>query len=292
MQNIKIKSIKKVDIRDRYDLTINSTHNFFANNILIHNTSSINGNIKVKVPKFGGLYAKIFNYLPHFLQFTYEAYDNVYSSRTVIKNQYINDKASSTGYYDIDIWGEYNELLKNYIPEGMTVYSEIFGYLTGSDKMIQKDYDYGCPVGTNKIMPYRITTMQDDGTLFEWEVQEVHDWTVKLMNEHPEIADRIFPIDILYHGTLGNLYPDIDIKTHWNENVLEAIKNDVKHFKMEKNEPLCKNKVPREGIVLRIDNDHMKEAFKLKCLKFLKRESEEIDNGTYEDIEVSERYDQ
>ena len=258
----------------------------------VHGTSSINGNIKVKVPKFGGLYAKIFNYLPHFLQFTYEAYDNVYSSRTVIKNQYINNKASSTGYYDIDIWGEYNELLKDYIPAGMTVYSEIFGYLTGSDKMIQKDYDYGCQVGTNKIMPYRITTMQDDGTLFEWEVQEVHDWTVKLMNDHPEIANRIFPIDILYHGTLGNLYPDIDIKTHWNENVLEAMKNDVMHFRMEKNESLCKNKVPREGIVLRIDSDPMKEAFKLKCLKFLKRESEEIDNGTYEDIEVSERYDQ
>ena len=36
---MKIKSIKKIDKLDRYDLTVNTTHNFFANNVLIHNTS-------------------------------------------------------------------------------------------------------------------------------------------------------------------------------------------------------------------------------------------------------------
>lgn len=259
--------------------------------IKLHGTSFIMGNIKVKVPKFSGLYSKIFNYLPKFLQFTYETYDNVYSSRTVIKNQYINANVNS-GYYDCDIWGEYNELLKPYIPKGMTIYGEIIGYLTGSQQMIQKKYDYGCAEGTNKLMPYRITTMQENGTLFEWEVLDVYKWTIELMENHPEIANRIQPIKILYGGPLGNLYPDINIKNHWNENVLEAMKNDVKHFGMEKNEPLCKNKVPREGIVLRIENDPLKEAFKLKCVKFLKQESEEIDNGTYEDIEVDERYNQ
>lgn len=257
--------------------------------VKIHGTSFISGNVKVKIPKFGGLYSKIFNYLPKFLQFTYEDYDNVYSSRTVIKNKYINNKVSD-GYYETDIWGEYNEIIKQYIPKGMTLYGEIFGYLTGQQKMIQSKYDYGCPEGTNKLMPYRITTMQNDGTLFEWNVQEVHDWTVRLMSEHPEIADRLYPIDIVYNGTLGDLYPNLDIHNHWHENVLEEMKSDKRHFGMEQNEPLCKNKVPREGIVLRIVNDPLKEAFKLKCLKFLKQESEEIDNGTYEDIEVDEHY--
>ena len=41
MQKLKIIGIKKIPKRDRYDLTINSTHNFFANGILIHNTSGI-----------------------------------------------------------------------------------------------------------------------------------------------------------------------------------------------------------------------------------------------------------
>ena len=34
MEQVKIKSIRKLPKKlDRYDLTINSTHNFFANNI-------------------------------------------------------------------------------------------------------------------------------------------------------------------------------------------------------------------------------------------------------------------
>jgi hypothetical protein len=70
--------------------------------------------------------------------------------------------------------------------------------------------------------------------------------------------------------------------------VLEELKNDVEHFGMEKNEPLCKNKVPREGIVLRIDNDITKEAFKLKCVNYLQKESNNID--TTVDIEMMSRY--
>ena len=58
---------------------------------------------------------------------------------------------------------------------------------------------------------------------------------------------------------------------------------------MELNEPLCNNKVPREGICLRIANDSVKECFKLKCLKFLKKESEDIDKGVV-DIEMADNY--
>ena len=61
-------------------------------------------------------------------------------------------------------------------------------------------------------------------------------------------------------------------------------------FGMEKEEPLCRNKVPREGICLRIDNDVIEECFKLKCLKFLNRESKLIDDGVIDDFEMQERY--
>lgn len=216
-------------------------------------------------------------------------YGNVTSSRTVIKNQYIN-KEVSEGYYGVDIWSEYGNLIYPYLDEGMTVYGEIFGYLSGSDKMIQKNYDYGCEQGKNKLMPYRITTTNDNGTKHEWNVTEVKEWTEKLIKEHPELADRIHVIDLLYHGTLANLYPHLSLTDHWHENVLEEMRNDVVHFGMEKREPLCTNhNVPREGICVRIDNDEINENFKLKCQHFFDMERKAIDAGEV-DIEMADAY--
>lgn len=61
------------------------------------------------------------------------------------------------------------------------------------------------------------------------------------------------------------------------------------HFGMEEDEPYFYNKVPREGIVIRIDNDKKPEAFKLKCLKFYQRERKMIDKGEV-DIEMVQGY--
>ena len=216
-------------------------------------------------------------------------YGNVTSSRTVIKNQYINKEVTG-GYYGVDIWSEYGNLIYPYLDEGMTVYGEIFGYLTRSDKMIQKEYDYGCEKGKNKLMPYRITTTNDNGTKHEWNVMEVKEWTEKLIAEHPELADKIHVIDLLYHGILADLYPHLSLTEHWHENVLEEMRNDVIHFGMEKREPLCTNhNVPREGICVRIDNDEINENFKLKCAKFFDRERKAIDAGEV-DIEMADVY--
>lgn len=212
-------------------------------------------------------------------------YGNVTSSRKQIKNEYINENVGS-GYYGVDIWMEYGNLLYDYLMNGMTVYGEICGYVTGSDKMIQKYkdhnkficYDYGCEVGKNFLMPYRITTTNEDGSKNEWSVEEVYNWTNKLIENYPELKERIHPINIFYHGTLGELYPDLSPTEHWHENLLERMKNDVEHFGMEKNEPMCKNKVPREGIVIRKDDSTIPEAFKLKCIAFLKKEAELMDD--------------
>ncbi len=65
------------------------------------------------------------------------------------------------------------------------------------------------------------------------------------------------------------------------------MKADKKCFGMETNEVLCKNKVPREGVCIRIDNDPRPENFKLKCAKFLSKESKDIDAGEV-DIEMQE----
>ena len=256
----------------------------------IHGTSFICGNVLVKKPVFGGLYNKIFNYLPKFLQFTKQDYDVVYSSRTVIKNKNINSGASE-GYYSQDVWGDYYKLLKDFIPQGYTIYGEIVGYLTDSNSMIQKGYDYGCKPGENKLMIYR-ATKKVNGETKELNIDDV----INLTNYITDIMDgsglheeskKIMPYPMLYHGTLKDLY-NIDTANHWHENVLEFLKNE-KRFLMEENEPLCRNKVPREGICLRIDDDVIPECFKLKCLNFLQREAKEVDAGQT-DIETEQRY--
>lgn len=262
----------------------------------IHGASGIFSNVKVKnpikLPPHKWLVNKFIDITGIFKSYritNYEiVYDSVYSSRKVIKNQYINKKVDG-GYYNTDIWGEYNELLKGKIEKGMTVYGEIFGYITNENKMIQKDYDYGCAVGTNKFMPYRITSETEDGKKYEWNVSEVKEWTEKLIEKYPEIKDRIQVIPILYHGTLQDLYPNLDIHNHWNENVLEALKNDKEHLGMELLEPMCKNKVYREGVVIRIDNDPTAEAFKMKSNGFYGYEQKAVDEGNV-DMEMEMYY--
>lgn len=204
-------------------------------------------------------------------------YGNVYSSRTVIKNQYIN-KSRGKGYYDVDVWSEWNNRIAKYIPEGMLIYGEIVGYQDGSNKTIQKGYDYGCSVGISKLMIYRIV-MHRDNNKIELDVPDVLKWTEKLIERAPELKDIILPIPILYVGTFDNLYPNLDHANHWNEDLLKLMANDSERFGMELNEPLCINPAPREGIVVRFNGDPIRGAFKLKCIKFLEQEGKNVSAG-------------
>lgn len=329
-----------------------------------HGTSLICGNIKVKMPRWDGFYAKIFNYLPSFLQWTKEEYDAVYSSRKVIINEYINPNkgegfAGGAVQKEIALW---SERIKKYIPEGMTVYGEIVGYYDGTNTGIQsiggKVCDYGAKPGTSHLMIYRITKRDEETKEFhELNVPDVYEWTKNLkksmMLDESTFYDRVTPINILYHGKMRDLYPinsaeilsaihlpeypehgfetveedkafeancnEINLaadefnrylednkaniydymNTHpdakyvwkaWREVVLEYMKYDKSRFGMELKEPMCVNKVPREGIVLRIDDDPRSEAFKLKCLAFLSKEAEDVDKGVTSDAEMMERY--
>jgi hypothetical protein len=171
----------------------------------------------------------------------------------------------------------------------MSVYGEICGYQVGSEKMIQPSYDYRCNPGENILMPYRITTTNEDGTKTEWEVPAVKEWTEQMMNEHEELKTRLVPIDLLYHGRLADLYPDLDTEQHWQMNLLMRMKSDTERFGMEQNEPLCKNEVPREGLVIRKEGDELSEAFKLKCDAFFAWEKGQMDAGVV-DAEMMDGY--
>lgn len=267
----------------------------------MHGTSFVCGKVHVKTPIKLPIHKWLWNkfvditglFKTHRITDYVIEYGNVTSSRTVIKNQYIN-KDANDGFYSVNIYTQYGDLIYPYLEEGMTLYGEICGYETGKDKWIQKQYDYGCDVGENFLMPYRITTTNEDGTKLEWEVVDVFNWTVRLIKNHPELADKIHPITIFYHGSLMDLYPKLSLTEHWHENLLEEMRNDKKLFGMEKNEPMCNNKVPREGICIRKDEDEFAECFKLKCTKFREWEAKiisDVEEGKEQlSEEMSETY--
>lgn len=211
-------------------------------------------------------------------------YKKIYSSRRVIQNEDINPNKNS--FYSENIYGCVFRDFEKYIPEGMTVYGEIVGYLEGSQSMIQKDYDYGCDEGEWKFMPYRITETDEYGNKKEWNLKDVDAWAENLVKEHPELEKKILRLTILYYGKMRDLYPDIDLSQHWAENVLERMKTE-KRFLMEELEPLCRHKVPREGVVLRIINDKFSEAWKLKCKAFWNREAKQHDRGEVDMEEIA-----
>ena len=57
------------------------------------------------------------------------------------------------------------------------------------------------------------------------------------------------------------------------------MKTDKDRFLMELDEPMCKNKVPREGIVSRKVGGVVPKAFKLKTLRHYGKEAEAHDKG-------------
>ena len=206
----------------------------------------------------------------------FNKYDYLYASRTVIKNQFY-DKNVTPGFYGCDVWAEADKIVKPCLSKGMTVYYEIVGFLPNGG-YIQKGYDYGCvpPVGDEKythekhfkVRIYRVTVTNVDGVVHEFSAREVQQWCARV---------GLTPVDEWYYGIAMDLYPDLNELEHWNENFMQKLANDTR-FYMERNSPSCDNKVPHEGIVIKIEN--MKsEAFKLKCFKFLDKEGKELDKG-------------
>ena len=205
----------------------------------------------------------------------FDIYDYVYSSRTVIKNQYYN-KNVTDGYYGCDVWKYADDYIKPFLVKGMTIYYEIVGYLPNGG-WIQKNYDYGCEPPTQvtdpatgetivqykqgkhfKVLVYRITLTNVDGQVHEFSAHEVQTWCKQ--------RNLLCAIEY-YYGYAFGLYPELEVDGGWSENFLQMLAND-KSFNMEQNSPECINKVPHEGLVIKIEN--MKsEAFKLKCFKFL-----------------------
>ena len=248
--------------------------------VKVHGTSAIFANILTNVPTnwFKRMWRK---YVKHVQEYD-QKYNLVYSSRKVVKNQYINKKQRDGGYYSDDVWGYWAKKLEGLVPQDYCIYCEIAGF-TPNGSPIQDGYDYGCSQTAeekSKMMVYRVTR---EGK--ELEIPEVME-IGRMLKE--KLGDCIMEFPLMYQGMLYDLYPEINVQNHWHENVLENLKIE-KRFGMEMDESLCKTKVPREGFVLRKANDPVSEAWKLKTDKFKFREAKLVDAGKV-DMEMDAGY--
>lgn len=215
-------------------------------------------------------FLNIFNTFVRFgKRIAYKDYDGygIFSSRKVIKNEDIN---SGSGFYGINsnVWKYAHEVLKNYMPNGMSIYAEIVGYLPNG-KMVQKHYDYGCIPPKNKykygenfkIFIYRITMTNIDGQVFEFSANQVQKWC------HD---NGLMAVPQKFYGKLKE-YIGKDIFE--DEEVLNKMRIDYWYDQ----DPMCIHNVPNEGIVVRNDSSFSIEAYKFKNFKFLQYETKQMD---------------
>jgi hypothetical protein len=243
----------------------------------IHGTSGVSARVLCKTPLTWK--DRIINFINERIlrnePIKYEDYDYLYASRSVIKNKYYNPKVTD-GFYGCDVWAEADKIVRPHLEKGQTAYYEIVGFLpTGS--FIQKSYDYGCilPKGDSykselnfKVRIYRITYTNIDGKVLEYTTHQVQQWCSNA---------GLIPVKEYYYGRAGDLYPEIDEDSNWNEKFIDKLSNESR-FYMEQISPDCNNKVPHEGIVIKIE-DGLSRAFKLKCFAFLGREQQALDKG-------------
>lgn len=198
-------------------------------------------------------------------------YDIVYSSRTVIKNKYINTETGG-GFYGEDIWGVVAKEIGHLIPKNWTIYGEILGY-TPNGSYIQKGYDYGCKQGEHKFYVYKISVVNPDGKVIYL--------TDKQIEEYCEKVGLLYKDTFIYYCTVENLYKSLSennvfsFDENWKEDLLRML--EIKYN--EKDCYMCINKVPEEGIVLRIEHLEEYEAYKLKSKRFVLSESVAQENG-------------
>lgn len=237
----------------------------------LHGTSGISSKILCK--KKINWFEKALKFLG--VNIVDKEYDNIYSSRKVIKNHELNPNANH--YYEIDIWGLANTKIEQYLSTGMTMYYEIVGY-TPEGGMIQAGYDYGCEIKTFEIYIYRITHTSNDGSVIEYTSQQVKEFCAfKGLNSVPE----------LFYGKANELFSDNRLTIrNWREGFL----NELKTRFNDKNCYMCANNIPEEGVVLRKDSLEF-EAWKCKSAKFYEWETKQLDKGVV-DIETEESLDE
>ena len=224
----------------------------------LHGTSSISSNLLCK--KQLTLVEKILKKLN--VNIVDTQYDNLFASRKVLKNSDLNPNAIH--YYGEDIWGFANSELKEFLQDGLTFYFEIVGFLPNGG-YIQKDFDYGCEYGKHDNYIYRITYTNHKGKVFEFSGKQVQEYCK---------SNGLTAVPELYYGYAKDILNVSYDERDFEEKFLARIKE----LYNEKDCYICKNIVPEEGCVIRIEGLDF-EAYKSKSVRFYEKETKDLDNG-------------
>jgi len=193
-------------------------------------------------------------------------YDNIYSSRSVIKNDWNSHQKSH--FYSKDIWGECNDRFKQALEKGISVFGEITGFV--GESYIQKGYDYGSSSGESKCWVYRITHTDRQGNTRDFSTPEIR--------EYCDARGWTY-VPHIYHGPASEYFHSSGETGYYGRNLFDHLSKEFLEF----NCPFCVNDVPVEGIVLRVETTpDVWSAFKLKSFAFRTRES----NAKVADIET------
>lgn len=273
---VKIKSIKKLDAKyDRYDLTVPETNNFYANGILVHNTSCRIGYMKIVKKKwYDGILSSL-----GLQKKTKYAY--CVGSRRVTK--YISKQKwkQSSNFYSEDLW-THNSLkyFEDKLRPDEQIFFEIVGYLTSGQSIMPKcsneklkkhfdkkeykefiarygaetDFNYGASPTTCKIFVYRIT---QNGRDLTWDQVKLR--CEELNIKHVPEIDRFL---ITEEHKQSKYWEDRYENYH------------CEHFPHH----------IREGVVLRVENNQPTPMF-LKYKNFVFKVLENIIKDTTDNIE-------
>lgn len=272
----KIKKITKLsESYKKYDISVPSTNNFFANNILVHNSSArfchqqvrklsltekLNNRIFFKNQFLNNLkydiLTKVDNFLRRFYPAKYE-WKTIAGSRTVIKDNY-----AQSGYYSHDIWNDTLLKIQHLIPKNWVIYGELVGW-TPNGGPIQKNYTYSIPPGQMEFFVYRIAIVNDDGIQVDLSWNAIVDFCTKAGMKH---------VPVLWSG----YHKDFDVEKYM----------DVRYADLGFNSPKLDPGFNDEGVIIRKEG-MMPLLLKAKCQTFLLHESQEADKGIV-DVETQE----
>lgn len=245
MQPRKITRITKLKVKhDRYDLTINKTHNFFANSMLIHNTSVRIGNAYVK--KERKWYHKLLR-IP-----TPDENQVLIGTRRVIIG-----RSDGKGYIDHNMYKMAVENLTHKLNPGEAVYGEIVGWIEKDRPLFNRGgviFKYGCPNGEQDFYVYNIVWTLPNGESVNLSWEQIKARCAELGVKHvPEMT--VFGYGKGSFVFSGNY---------------EALESTI--YAMAKGpDPLDESHI-REGVVVRVDYGGKTKFLKCKSEDYLNLE--------------------
>lgn len=276
MKILKIKSVKKLSKRqDRYDLTIKSTNNFYANGILIHNTS---GRFSYTyLEESNRLLRFIGKYLP-FIKLKKLGY-LVGTRRTILKAA-----DNPTSYYGNEEFRfKFLNKVRDRLNPGEVIYGELVGYDSNGGEIMESHdtkevnnkeftqrygskikYTYGCLPGECEFYVYRIAHIDESGNSYDLAWAQVKERCAELGLQH---VKELIP-SFIFDGNIRNL---------------QALVNDLTD-----GPSILDPTIHREGCVVRVDNGRKTPIFlKNKSWAFGVMEGYIKNNDNYVDLEES-----